>query len=70
MIGKQLRDEQIDKALAKVYTFLLELARKKRATAPAFVSNKLPELYQLNTHQHYNNPREDNLVDSARGIAD
>ncbi len=67
---KSPTDEQIDKALAKVYTFLLELARKKNTTAPVVNAEPLPELYQLNTHQHYNSPRENDLVNSAGSSAD
>jgi len=70
MISKPSKDDQIDKALAKVYTFLLELARKKVATAPMVNSESLPELYQLNTHPKYNNHRENDLVNSARSSTD
>lgn len=67
MIGQPPRDEQIDKALAKAYTFLLELACKKVATVPVVDSPALPELYQLNTHPKYNKPREKHLVNRTRG---
>ncbi len=70
MIGKPTTEEQIDKALAKVYTFLLELARKKASIASVVESPAPSELYQLNTHPKYNNYRENDLVDGARSSTD
>jgi len=70
MIGKPTTEEQIDKALAKVYTFLLELAHKKCSTASVVDSDELSELYQLNSHPKYNNHRENDLVNSARSSTD
>lgn len=62
------RDEDIDKALFKVYIFLLKLARdRQNASRPHVInSDESTELLQQNTHQKYNGTN-DTVAHSQRG---
>jgi hypothetical protein len=62
------RDEEIDKALLRVYIFLLKLARDRQnvTTASVINSDEHLEPLQQNTHPKYNAPH-DTVAHGPRG---
>ena len=62
------REEDIDKALFRVYVFLLKLARDRQnaATASVINSDERLELLQQNTPPKYNDPH-DTMAHGPRG---
>jgi hypothetical protein len=62
------RDEDIDKALFRVYIFLLKLARDRQnvTTASVINSDERLEPLQQNTHPKYNAPH-DTVAHGPRG---